>query len=81
MDAIHENDEYADVIRVDATGNNILFSVAGSQGNVASSQALAEALQSAAPVMTDLHVDLHNTEPHITIFVPITDGGRLLRGR
>ena len=77
--ALYAHDEYADVLLVDAQGA-ILFSVSGSLGRIDGSGALATALQTGAPVLTDLHTGVYTTTPHITVFAPITDGALAAQG-
>ncbi|HHW87245.1 MAG TPA: GAF domain-containing protein [Chloroflexi bacterium] len=70
--ALQAHDEYADVMLVDTAGK-ILFSATGSQGRVEQDGALALALQTNAPVLTDLHAGPSITTPHISTLAPILD--------
>lgn len=69
--ALYAHDEYADVLLIDTAGN-ILLSAIGVRDKVDHAGALATALQTGAPVMTDLYTG-SSTTPHISVFTPVAD--------
>ena len=79
LQALQDHDNYLDVLLVDTAGN-ILFSVAGSEGQVENLDILATALTRQEAVLTDVHINHHDAAPQISVFAPLFDDAGVEQG-
>ncbi|MCS6828260.1 MAG: PAS domain-containing protein, partial [Caldilinea sp.] len=72
LEGLRRHDGYDDILLVDASGQ-IRLSLSGTEGAAHADNALETALHQRRPVLSDLHVDGHSPEPHLSVCVPIVD--------